>query len=477
MFRIPARDGVAVRAPARHQPAAGGAVRDRCQRQPAAGLWTNTGEIDSKRRTASSSRPIRCCASRARPSARTCRTTPRCTPARSQIDGCPDHLPVGQRPAAWSRFDVAAWADLWFYSNPIFIEVSGSTRGRRREVSLTDVAIRRRAERAAPFVSMPRRTMSARCDPHSRTPLARAPRGRSWLREPLLHFVVLGGRAVRRRPLSSSAAADDPRTIVVDAEVDAEALKIFKARTRPRAQCRRALCAAPGVARQRGALSRRPRAAGRQGRHGDPRARDLQGAERGRRQVKLPPLDDQRCASGSRAIASSTTSPRATTFRKPCSPATRSEAAVRAFVAALNAGAPGDAQGGAARVQGPAARQPRAELRARVRQGAGGFTARRVARAAQRDGLARDAARGDHAGQAGRLRARCAAWCCRTGPTPPRPSSARAAVRALAKKYTVKVEAAGLSRTECRSACCFARCCSPGWRCWRSARRASRRTR
>jgi len=25
-------------------------------------------------------------------------------------------------------FDVAAWADLWFYSNPIYIEVKGGTR-------------------------------------------------------------------------------------------------------------------------------------------------------------------------------------------------------------------------------------------------------------------------------------------------------------------------------------------------------------
>jgi hypothetical protein len=28
----------------------------------------------------------------------------------------------------YSAFDVAAWADLWLYSNPIFIEVAGSTR-------------------------------------------------------------------------------------------------------------------------------------------------------------------------------------------------------------------------------------------------------------------------------------------------------------------------------------------------------------
>lgn len=42
------------------------------------------------------------------------------------IDGCPAHLPVvnGVR---YSAYDVAAWSDLWFYSNPIYIEVAGST--------------------------------------------------------------------------------------------------------------------------------------------------------------------------------------------------------------------------------------------------------------------------------------------------------------------------------------------------------------
>jgi hypothetical protein len=42
------------------------------------------------------------------------------------IDGCPAHLPVvnGQK---YSAFDVAAWSDIWFYSNPVFIEVKGST--------------------------------------------------------------------------------------------------------------------------------------------------------------------------------------------------------------------------------------------------------------------------------------------------------------------------------------------------------------
>jgi hypothetical protein len=42
------------------------------------------------------------------------------------IDGCPAHLPTvnGQK---YLAYDVAAWADLWFYSNPIFVEVEKTT--------------------------------------------------------------------------------------------------------------------------------------------------------------------------------------------------------------------------------------------------------------------------------------------------------------------------------------------------------------
>jgi hypothetical protein len=50
--------------------------------------------------------------------------------AESQFDGCPDHMTtapagspiVGQKAVT---YDVAAWADLWFYSNPIYVEVQG----------------------------------------------------------------------------------------------------------------------------------------------------------------------------------------------------------------------------------------------------------------------------------------------------------------------------------------------------------------
>jgi hypothetical protein len=36
---------------------------------------------------------------------------------------CPAHLVQTPAGVKTSSLDVAAWADLWFYSNPIFIEV------------------------------------------------------------------------------------------------------------------------------------------------------------------------------------------------------------------------------------------------------------------------------------------------------------------------------------------------------------------
>ena len=52
--------------------------------------------------------------------------------ASSQFDGCPDHLATasGTSPIAGQKavsFDIAAWSDVWFYANPIYIEVAGST--------------------------------------------------------------------------------------------------------------------------------------------------------------------------------------------------------------------------------------------------------------------------------------------------------------------------------------------------------------
>ena len=93
---------------------------------PLSDLWTNTGEIRSKTSGAvefPSNSMLRI----------PCTTTGGSNvPANealfsgSGIDACPNHLSVvnGQRMLG---LDVAAWSDLWFYSNPIFVEVAGGT--------------------------------------------------------------------------------------------------------------------------------------------------------------------------------------------------------------------------------------------------------------------------------------------------------------------------------------------------------------
>ena len=110
------RAAVAVPAVARHEPAAQRAVRDRCERQPARRrLRTNASRQSGARASTISIRerqPAHPCTAR----------------GTTDIDGCPAHLPAtanGGR--STSAYDVAAWADLWFYSNPIYVEVKGSS--------------------------------------------------------------------------------------------------------------------------------------------------------------------------------------------------------------------------------------------------------------------------------------------------------------------------------------------------------------
>src|SRR5690349_21350876 len=55
-----------------------------------------------------------------------------------------------------------------------------------------------------------------------RTPLP------GWMREPLIHFVVLGALLFAVDHLIAGRA-DDPRVIVVDASVDSQAIQVFKA--------------------------------------------------------------------------------------------------------------------------------------------------------------------------------------------------------------------------------------------------------
>ena len=55
---------------------------------------------------------------------------PCATVGTTEFNGCPSHLPtktVGAYTGKFSAHDVAAWSDLWFYSNPVYIQVQGST--------------------------------------------------------------------------------------------------------------------------------------------------------------------------------------------------------------------------------------------------------------------------------------------------------------------------------------------------------------
>jgi hypothetical protein len=110
-FRVPAVNGLAVPAPARLQPAGQRALRDRCQRQPAG------RRLHQRRRSEQADHRLH--------GGGLERAFERRDLHRAAIDGCPAHLPTvaGQKYVA---YDVAAWSDLWFYSNPIFVEVAGA---------------------------------------------------------------------------------------------------------------------------------------------------------------------------------------------------------------------------------------------------------------------------------------------------------------------------------------------------------------
>ncbi len=73
-------------------------------------------------------------------------------------------------------------------------------------------------------MSTPHYTSSVQVASPSRLPASAS----KWLREPLLHFVVIGGLLFAVDHLISGRA-DDPRTITVDAAVDSQARQVFKA--------------------------------------------------------------------------------------------------------------------------------------------------------------------------------------------------------------------------------------------------------
>jgi hypothetical protein len=177
------------------------------------------------------------------------------------------------------------------------------------------------------------------------TPSARQVTLPNWLREPLLHFVVLGGLlfAVDHFIVGRE---DDPRTIVVDAGVDGGARQLFKTE-RGREPDDKELYALRRVWLDNEVLYREGLALGVD--KGDPAIRDrvvfkmLSVVNAG---LKLPPFDDQLLRDWFEKNRARYDEPMRFDFQEAVLSGDRSESAVRAFVDSLNDGTPADVDAG-----------------------------------------------------------------------------------------------------------------------------------
>ncbi len=186
-------------------------------------------------------------------------------------------------------------------------------------------------------------------DPQHRQPVAPRPRRHvlrtAWLREPLLHFVVLGGLlfAVDHFLISRT---DDPRTIVVGAEVDREAIETFKA-TRGHDPNPEELAALRRVWLDNEVLYREGLAL--QVDKGDPAIRErviFKALSVIDSNVKVPAADDKLLRAWFESHRDKYDEPARYDFEEAALSGDSSEAAVRAFVKELNGGTPGDAKAG-----------------------------------------------------------------------------------------------------------------------------------
>jgi PPIC-type PPIASE domain len=166
-----------------------------------------------------------------------------------------------------------------------------------------------------------------------------------WLREPLLHFVLLGGLlfALDHALISK---ADDPHTIVVGAEVDSEAIETFQA-ARGRPPNAEELAALHRVWLDNEVLYREGLAL--QVDKGDPAIRErviFKALSVVDSNVKLPPADDQLLRTWFESHRDKYDEPARYDFEEAALSGTSTESTVREFVAALNSGLPGDAKAG-----------------------------------------------------------------------------------------------------------------------------------
>jgi hypothetical protein len=166
-----------------------------------------------------------------------------------------------------------------------------------------------------------------------------------WMREPLLHFLVLGGLLFGVDHFIAGRA-DDPRTIAVDAAVDSEARQVFKA-ARGREPNKDELYALRRVWLDNEVLYREGLALGVD--KGDQAIRDrvifkmLSVVEAG---LKLPPFDEKVLREWFEANRAKYDEPARYSFQEAVLVGENSEAAVRAFVETLHKGVPGELNAG-----------------------------------------------------------------------------------------------------------------------------------
>jgi len=170
-------------------------------------------------------------------------------------------------------------------------------------------------------------------------------RAPGWLREPLLHFVVLGGLVFAVDHVRTGKA-DDPRTIIVGAEVDKEARETFKA-ARGREPNKPELDALHRVWLDNEVLYREGLAL--QVDKGDPAIRErviFKALSVVDSNVHLPTADDAGLRTWFERHRDKYDEPARFDFEEAALSGTPSETDVREFVTALNSGTPGDAKAG-----------------------------------------------------------------------------------------------------------------------------------
>lgn len=179
----------------------------------------------------------------------------------------------------------------------------------------------------------------------NRAQILRFGRIASWFREPLLHFILLGGLLFAIDHYFAGRV-DDPHTIIMDAEVDKQAKQLFKA-SRGREPDAQELDALHQIWLDNEVLYREGLAMGLD--KGDPTIRErliFKSLSVVDANVKLPPYDDKLLRAWFEHHRAKYDEPARYDFQEAVLSGDNSETAVRTFVVTLNTDTPGDVNAG-----------------------------------------------------------------------------------------------------------------------------------